>query len=196
MTMETMRRSRGGKIWLQLGSGPNAHPTFVNIDGNIFQKKDIWIDLRFGLPFPTEAVDGIYSCHTFEHFYWRELSKILRECFRVLRPHGYIRILVPSVELAVETYFQNDVQWFPDFPDKFDSLGGRFSNFLFCDGQHRLAFDFSFMVEALERVRFSQVLQMKPRESNFYPVEILRKLEPETGYIESSLVVEARKPGS
>ena len=192
---ERMQRGENGQVWLHLGSGTKVHPDFVNIDGNILQRPDMWLDLRNGLPFPTQSVDRVYACHVFEHFYWEGLLGIVEECFRVLQPRGGIRILVPSVELAIEAYLRGDEDWFSDFPTMFSSLGGRFTNFLFCDGQHRLAFDFSFTVELFNNTGFAEIQRMKPRVSVLFPKHVLEELEPAVGYIETSLVVEARKTG-
>lgn len=188
-----LRRGENGQVWLHLGCGTKVHPNFVNIDGNIRYRPDMWLDLRNGLPFPTQSVDRVYACHVFEHFYWDELVGIFRECFRVLQHGGGIRILVPSVELAVQAYLEGDRDWFPEFPTAFDSLGGRFVNFLFCDGQHRLAFDFSFIVEALSMSGFVENRRMAPRLSILFPSYVLEQMEPASHYIKSSLVVEARK---
>jgi prepilin-type processing-associated H-X9-DG protein len=189
------RRGAGEQVWLQLGSGAKAHPAFVNIDGNFLSAPDMWLDLRHGLPLPAGSVDAIYACHVFEHLYWRELAGLLRACARVLRPRGGLRALVPSVELAVAAYLRGDRGWFPDFPSRFSSAGGRLVNFLFCDGQHRLAFDAAFAAEALEGAGFAAVRRLAPRRSDLFPSEVLEALEPPVGHIETSLVVEARTPG-
>jgi len=126
------------------------------------------------------------------------LERAIKDFRRVLSSpatRGGIRILVPSVELAIEAYLQDDEDWFPDFPTMFSSLGGRFANFLFCDGQHRLAFDFSFAAELFNNAGFTEIQCMEPRFSVLFPKHVLEELEPAAGYIETSLVVEARKPG-
>ena len=44
----------------------------------------------------------------------------------------------------------------PDFPDRFQSMGGRFNNYMLCQNQHRVMCDLSFMRELLElAVRFN-----------------------------------------
>ena len=49
-----------------------------------------------------------------------------------------MRMIVPSLSNAILAFQENRHDWFyDDFPRHFDSLGGRFSNFVFCDGQHR-----------------------------------------------------------
>jgi prepilin-type processing-associated H-X9-DG protein len=165
----------------------------VNIDANVFRRPRMWLDLRNGLPFPTGTVDGIYASHVLEHFYYREVTKILGECYRVLRPGGGLRVLVPSVELAVEAYRAGNGDWFSDFPTNYDSVGGRFMNFLFCDGQHRLAFDLSFAEELLKNSGFCSVDRMRVRLSGIFPGSVLEELEPAANGREALLVVEARR---
>jgi prepilin-type processing-associated H-X9-DG protein len=186
-------RNQNGKIWLNIGSGTKNYGGFVNIDGNIFSGPGMWLDLRNGLPFPTATVDAIYASHVLEHFYYREVTKILRECYRVLRPGGGLRMLVPSVELAIEAYRAGNGDWFSDFPTNFDSVGGRFMNFLFCDGQHRLAFDLSFAEELLKKSGFCSVDRMRVRLSRIFPGSVLEELEPAANGRDALLVVEARR---
>jgi predicted SAM-dependent methyltransferase len=157
-----------GARHLHLGCGPKYLPGFVNIDGNFFNKIDLWLDVRNGLPFVANSVDSIYSTHMFEHFYADELEKLLRECARVLRPRGGIRLIVPNLESAIAAYERNQVKWFVPYPNNFDSVGGRFSNFVFCDGQHRTAFDFGYMEEVLRRAGFSSVERSSEGKSRLY----------------------------
>jgi len=49
------------------------------------------------------------------------------------------------------------------------------------------------MEEALVDAGFCSVQQMKPRVSHCLPATLLAEFEPPVGYIETSLVVEARK---
>jgi len=59
-------------------------------------------DLRNGLPmFGTETVDRIAMVHCFEHFDYKQGLSILKECKRVLRPDGVMRIQVPDAALLV-----------------------------------------------------------------------------------------------
>ena len=43
-----------GACHLHLGCGPKYLPGFLNIDGNLFNKIDVWLDVRNGLPFSFE----------------------------------------------------------------------------------------------------------------------------------------------
>lgn len=55
-------------------------------------------DITKGLPFHDAAVETIYSSHTLEHVYLDEAQAILRECRRVLRPDGMLRLALPDAE--------------------------------------------------------------------------------------------------
>jgi len=99
-------RPANGARHLHLGCGTKYLPGFLNIDGNLFNKIDLWLDVRNGLPFPSNTVDSIYSTHMFEHFYPDELQLLLRECLRVLKPGGGIRLIVPNLGSAISAYSQ------------------------------------------------------------------------------------------
>lgn len=184
----------GHPIHLHLGCGTKYLPGFVNIDANPRQKLDLWLDVRCGLPFATGSVDSIYSTHMFEHFYPDELEKLLRECVRVLAPGGGVRLIVPSLRSAIVAYQQNRSDWFEDaFPRHFDSVGGRFSNFVFCDGQHRTAFDFSHLDEVLRKAGFRETAESAEGMSRVYGENVPAFESVRPGEMPRSLYVEALK---
>src|SRR5271157_3276253 len=166
-------RPPNGRLHLHLGCGPRYLEGFVNVDANPFNKIDLWLDVRNGLPFPEDYADSIYSTHMFEHFYPDELNLLLRECLRVLKRGGGMRLIVPNLESAIQAYSQRQSAWFDDsFPRHFDSLGGRFSNFIFCDGQHRTAFDFTHLEEVLKRAGFCEVERSVEGKSRLYDGDV------------------------
>src|ERR1700691_3578900 len=56
-----LRANGSGALHLHLGCGPKYIAGFVNVDGNILRKRDVWLDLRNGLPFSSGSVASIYS---------------------------------------------------------------------------------------------------------------------------------------
>ncbi len=187
------RRSRSA-THLHLGCGPKYLNDFVNIDGNPFNKIDMWLDVRHGLPFRANSVDSIYSTHMFEHFYPDELTRLLDDCHRVLKPGGGIRLIVPNLESAIQAYSQNRSDWFdPSFPRAFNSLGGRFSNFIFCDGQHRTAFDFTCLDEVLQKAGFRAVEKLSEGNSRLYGSNVPPYEPGDSRDLPHSLYVEAFK---
>jgi predicted SAM-dependent methyltransferase len=187
-------RPRNAACHLHLGCGPKYLPGFLNIDGNLFNKIDIWLDVRNGLPFSSNSVDSVYSTHMFEHFYPDELKRLLQECARVLKPGGGVRLIVPSLENAIAAYTQERSNWFDDsFPRHFNSLGGRFSNFVFCDGQHRTAFDFSYLCEVLREAEFREVERSAEGKSRLYGANVPSYEPGDSMDLPHSLYVEAFK---
>jgi SAM-dependent methyltransferase len=63
-------------------------------------------DLRKPFPWADATVDIIYSSHTLEHFSREDGLRFLKESFRVLKPNGIIRILVPDLAVTVAHYLQ------------------------------------------------------------------------------------------
>lgn len=185
-------RPANGPRHLHLGCGTKYLPGFLNIDANPFNRIDLWLDVRNGLPFPSRTVDSIYATHMFEHFYPDELNRLLRECVRVLKPGGGVRLIVPNLASAIAAYSHKQSAWFDDsFPRHFDSLGGRFSNFIFCDGQHRTAFDFSYLDEVLRQPGFREVENFAEGKSRLYGSNVPPYAPQDSTELPHSLYVEA-----
>lgn len=66
-------------------------------------------DIEYGdatkrLPIESRSVDVLYSSHMLEHLDRNEADRFLKEVFRVLRPGGIIRIVVPDIKKQVAQY--------------------------------------------------------------------------------------------
>lgn len=112
---------------LNLGSGASDAPGWIHIDlslGAVLAKIPGWrqfnrrvkvfqtdwpetvriCDLTKPLPFPTNSVDAVYSAHCLEHFTKTSAERIVAETFRVLKPGGVLRLLVPDSEGLLKSY--------------------------------------------------------------------------------------------
>ena len=96
-----------GKTKLNIGSFTTMyHYGWTNIDvhdlgnyANSFGYRFLKHDVRQGLPmFKTGSVDLIMMCHFLEHLNYQEGLAFLRECRRIIKTDGAIRILVPDAE--------------------------------------------------------------------------------------------------
>lgn len=167
------RAAHSKSVHLHLGCGPKYIEGFINIDANPFARIDLWLDVRNGLPFPANSADSIYATHMVEHLYDNDLRTLLKECCRILKPGAGVRLIVPSLGSAIAAYAQKRIDWFDGtFPRHYDSLGGRFSNFVFCDGQHRTAFDFGYMEEMLHSAGFRDIDEAAEGKSRLYGKDV------------------------
>jgi len=178
--------------YVNVGCGPKYVTGMINVDGNIFCKKDIWLDVALGLPFPDRRIRGIYSSHVIEHFDGKGVRKLLSEFYRVLTPGGAVRLVVPSLEYAIRAYEEGDLAKLPEWPDKYTSAGGRFNNFMLCRNQHLMMFDFGFLEELLKEAGFSDVSREAPQRSRYFRQEHMR-FESDPALVGTSLYVESVK---
>lgn len=184
------RRRQFENALVNIGCGPKYIDGMINVDGNIFRKKDLWLDVTLGLPFPTHSIRGIYASHVMEHFRIETVRKLLGEFHRVLKPGGTLRIVVPSLEYAINAFAADDADRLPEWPERYSSVGGRFHNFLLCANQHLSMFDFSFLKELLREAGFAAVSRKAPHESSCFTRQQLR-FESDPSLLERSLYVEA-----
>jgi|SRR5215217_7789340 len=61
-------------------------------------------DLRKGIPFGNNTFDVVYHSHFLEHLDRRAALSILRECYRVLKPGGILRVVVPDLRILIQNY--------------------------------------------------------------------------------------------
>lgn len=119
---------------LNLGCGTKTsnHPDVVNIDWSISLKiknnsflnlfsgillngergakandvngKVVVHDLSKGLPFDNDSVDVVYHSHMLEHINRMDARAFLKENYRVLKPGGILRVVVPDMEILCRKY--------------------------------------------------------------------------------------------
>ena len=63
-------------------------------------------DLRYGIPFPGNTFDIVYHGHLFEHLPKEAGPGFIQECFRVCKPGGIIRVVVPDLEYVARSYLE------------------------------------------------------------------------------------------
>jgi predicted SAM-dependent methyltransferase len=89
---------------LNLGCGSSFHGEWINLDTVPAAPGVIRHDLKKGLPFSDGTFDAVYSSHVIEHFQPPAAQNLINECYRVLRPDGIARIVVPDLETIVRLY--------------------------------------------------------------------------------------------
>jgi len=61
-------------------------------------------DLRQGIPYPAGSFDVVYHSQLLEHLPREVAPSLLGECYRVLRPGGTIRVVVPDLQRLASAY--------------------------------------------------------------------------------------------
>ena len=89
---------------VNLGCGPWKLDGWINVDFEPSYHPDLLHDLRNPLPWGNETVDLIHMEHFFEHIRQEDGQKLLKECFRVLRWGGVIRINGPDLRKISKLY--------------------------------------------------------------------------------------------
>jgi predicted SAM-dependent methyltransferase len=89
---------------LNLGCGSRFRDGWVNVNFTSTGKDVIAADLGKGIPFPDDYFDAVYHSHLLEHISKSDAPFFMKECHRVLRKGGVIRVVVPDLEAIVKQY--------------------------------------------------------------------------------------------
>ena len=132
-------------------------------------------DIIRGLPLPDGTVSAIYASHVLEHLAFDDLGKALDNCFRMLRPGGVLRLVVPDLEARARAYLESRANGVDDAGNVFlercglgtkrrprrimDRLRATFGN-----SAHLWMWDEGSMREALLRAGFRRINRVGPRQ--------------------------------
>jgi len=167
---------------LQIGSGPSALPGWLNTDLNPRTDEVVFLDATKPFPIDDGTFDYVYSEHMLEHISWQNALAMLRECHRVLKPAGTIRIATPDLEVLLglnktdDLMAQKYIKWITD-----QSLEGisvcKVSfviNNAFYNWGHQFLYDGETLEMTLQEAGFIETKRCSPGESDD---EVLRDLE-------------------
>lgn len=194
----SLRAPRHGTVKVHLGPGQtNYIAGWINVDANLVTAKcDVWADLRHPLPFQDASVQVFYSHHVVEHL--PDLDFHFAEVFRCLVPGGLYRVGGPHGDNAIRKFTENDPAWFGDFPDKRQSVGGRFANFILCRNEHLTILTGSYLRELMGNAGFGEPRLCAPASETSDPslidASVLGKEYESTPECPHTLIVEARRP--
>jgi predicted SAM-dependent methyltransferase len=92
--------------YLNLGCGSRFHPDWENVDFVPAGPSVRVHDLLKPIPYADQSFDVVYHSHVLEHFPREQGLAFLRECYRLLRPGGVIRVAVPDLERIARLYLE------------------------------------------------------------------------------------------
>lgn len=153
-------RAKAGKrketVKLHIGCGKKYLPGYKHVDVIDYDHVDYICDARHLNMIEDETISEIYACHVLEHVERSEVTDVLCEWSRVLRPDGVIRVAVPDFGAIVEEYLENrDLMCFQGL-----LYGGQTYDYNF----HHIAFDYEVLKGLLEDAGFSGVCRYKWQE--------------------------------
>ncbi len=184
-------RRGGGRLKVNLGSGPLPRQGWLNVDG-WSKAADLIQDLGRGLDLPDACAQLAFSEHVLEHLeYPRQARVFLREICRILEPGGHVRVIVPDAERLMRAYTADDREALkrlaPSETTPIEAVNRVFRE----RGFHRFAWDFDLLASELVGAGFQAVRRASFRDS---PIDELNIDHDEPERILQSLYVEAQKP--
>lgn len=146
--LENWLSSPGPHI-LNLGGGSALSERWLTAD--ITPRSDVFIDVTRPLPLPDDSIDVVYSEEVIEHLDRQTGQHMLRECFRILKPGGMIRITTPSLD-----YFASHALSPP--------AAAQDINAIFCEHGHRFIYSKAALNAAIKEAGFRNTLQSSYRD--------------------------------
>jgi len=171
---------------LNLGCGPKVLPGWTNVDISAADGV-IQHDLRKQFPLPAETFRFIYSEHFIEHISRDEALALLKECYRLLRAGGVIRLSTPSLAKLVEEYLAgrlgewSDVDWHPRTPCQLLNEGLRL-------WEHQFVYDLNELTLLLREAGWQEITAVGWQQSEHPELQGL-----ETRPFHGEIIVEATK---
>lgn len=166
---------------LQIGSGPNPLAGWLNTDllpDTYPEHRDeiVFLDAARSFPFDDMTFDYVFSEHQIEHIPEPAAHSMIKECFRILRPGGRLRIATPDLTAILGLYEepldeteQHYVEWvMTRFRPNVGSGNKRcyVINHMFTDHKHEFIYDFETLSAILAAAGFAEILRRKPGESD------------------------------
>ncbi|TAF35511.1 MAG: methyltransferase domain-containing protein [Cytophagales bacterium] len=90
--------------YLNVGCGNKFHKDWVNVDMVSSSPHVQAVNLLKGIPFPDNHFEVVYHSQVLEHFPKEKAQAFIQECFRVLKPNGLLRVVLPDLENIIDEY--------------------------------------------------------------------------------------------
>lgn len=160
---------------LHLGAGPNVFENWLNTTLQPIKEGSVHLDVTKAFPMPSQSMDYIFTEHMIEHIRYPDAELMLKECFRVLKPKGRIRIATPDLQRMLAVY---DEQPSPEAEaytrwtiDNFLPEATRYNpafviNKIFHGWGHVFIYDYETLAQLLEPIGFENVQAYQPSQSD------------------------------
>jgi len=135
-----------------------------------------YINVTKRIPYPDGEFDFAFSCHMLEHLYQEDALHCLREVYRVLKPGGICRTVIPDLDRMIADYD-------PAHPELV--LKRIFASEDRAKNEHHWHYNEQYLSRVLEQVGFSKVYRCNYREGRCPDLELLDNRPDESLFIEA-----------
>ena len=95
---------------ISLGSGGVRFPGWLHVDADLQWQPDVVADLSQPLPFADDDADFLQSEDFIGQLSFAQAREHLRDCHRVLKRGGVLRLLTPDLAVLVDHYQRGDTR--------------------------------------------------------------------------------------
>lgn len=170
---------------LHIGCGPHHIDGWINIDSVAYPGVDRVIDVAGGLPF--DDVSFVFAEHFIEHLHYADALALLRECRRVLRDDGILRLSTPNLDWVWASHYRRVLT------DDQQVLGCFALNRAFRGWGHQFLYNWGTLAATLRAAGFAEVIRRRYGESDHPELRGLERHEqnPDFDSLSHILIVEA-----
>ena len=159
---------------LQIGCGPYPLEGWLNTDilTNLHKGSPVYMDAGKPFPIPDASFDYVYSEHLSEHLTYCQAMNMLKECYRVLKPNGVLRIATPNLQFLVDLYLHPEKGINKEYIEFNAGRSGLPSlpvytvNYFHTTWGHQIIYDPETLIRFLEEVGFKGVRQCEMSKSD------------------------------
>lgn len=164
-----------GKKNVHLGAGGHHIQSWINVDV-LPAGVDVLADFQHHLPFRAGSVDLVHSEDLIEHLELPMGKALVRECHRILKPGGVMRIVTPDLRALIQRVYidraEEDLAWCNTWL-KANGPCEALNMHMRMEGEHRFVYDEEYLRHVLEEAGF----RVRRVHYNASPVRELRYLD-------------------
>lgn len=202
-------------MYINYGCGNTAPKEWINFDASptlilekfffikkkkIFPKNVKFGNIIKGLPIAENSCRGVFCSHILEHLSLEDFEKALKNTYRILKPNGIFRLIMPDLQNYINIYIEskNNKEDLASIDFLKNTMLGKekrvkgFVNYLkniYGNSNHLWMWDKESTIFYLQKIGFNNIIEAKFGE---YQDNMFQLVESESRYY-NSFALEVRK---